>query len=79
MGKVSGDMRGGVVNLSKGTRWGYKVKLKVRVPGKEVSVTGKGKELLSALDEAYAKSARRIRKHYERLGSKKSRSRKKGE
>jgi len=73
LGKVGKSSQKGVVKLSKGDRWGYKVQMVMKLPGREMMVTGKGKELLSALDEAYAKSARIIRKYYERLRKKRRR------
>lgn len=75
LGKVGKDSPRGVVKLSKGDRWGYKVQMAVKVPGREMMVTGKGKELLSALDSAYAKGARIIRKYYEKMNRKRRKRR----
>jgi len=65
--RVGSDLKKGVVRLSRGERWGYKVKVEVNLPGKDVAVEGRGKELLSALDEAHHKAARVVRKYFERL------------
>lgn len=67
LARVGSDLKRGVVRLSKGERWGYKVRVDLKLPGKDVAVEGRGRSMLSALDEAYCKAARIIRKNYERL------------
>jgi len=59
---VSSDLRQGVVNLSKGERWGYKVKVDLRIPGKDVIAQGGDKDLLSAVDTVVGKLKRGLRK-----------------
>lgn len=67
---VREDLKKGVVRISKRSRWGYKVKMEVKLPGKDVAVEGKDKELLSAVDEAYHKASRIVRKYFEKLREK---------
>jgi len=67
LSSVRSELRSGLVRLSKGPRWGYKVKVDLKLPGKKISVVGRGKELLSAIDEAYERSARITRKYYEKM------------
>lgn len=74
--RVGGDLRKGMVTMSKGERWGYRVRVGLKLPGKKLVVEGRGKELLSAVDEAYHKSSRRVRKYYERLQERKTKVRK---
>jgi ribosomal subunit interface protein len=64
---VSSDLRQGMVELSKGERFGYRVKAIFKVPGKAVVAEGQSKTLLSAVDVAYGKAAREIRTYLERL------------
>lgn len=64
---VREDLVDGVVRIAKRSRWGYKVKMEVKLPGKEVVAEGKDKELLTAIDRAYHKVERMVRKHLERL------------
>lgn len=64
---VSSDLREGVVKLSRGERFGYRVRTIFRVPGREVVAEGQSKTLLSAVDVAYARAAREIRKYLERV------------
>lgn len=59
---VSSDLRQGVVNLSKGERWGYRVKVDLRIPGKDVIAQGNDKNLLSAVDLVVDKLKRGLRK-----------------
>lgn len=68
--KVGSDLKMGRVKLSKGARWGYKVGVNVRFPGREVRAEGRAKELLSAVDKASAKAARIVRKHFDKLQDK---------
>ena len=68
---VKDDFHTGVVRVLKGERWGYRVRVDVKLPGKEVVAEGRSKTLLSAVDEAYYKSSRIIRKYFEKLKDKK--------
>lgn len=67
---VSADLKKGFVRLSKGDRWGYKVKMGIKIPGSEVVAEAKDKTLLSAVDTASSKLAREVRKRLERLKEK---------
>lgn len=67
---VSEDLKIGFVKLAKGDRWGYKVKIGIKVPGQEVVAEAKDATLLSALDKAYARLAREVRKRFDRLKEK---------
>lgn len=64
---VSSDLREGMVSLSRGERWGYRVKAIFKIPGREVVAEGRSKTLLSAVDLVYAKAAREIRKYLDRV------------
>jgi ribosomal subunit interface protein len=70
---VSSDLREGVIKLSKGDRFGYRVRAIFKIPGREVVAEGKSKTLLSAVDSAYAKAAREIRSYLERVRDKRKR------
>jgi ribosomal subunit interface protein len=70
LGRMKRKIETGFVTLSKGERWGYKVKTKIRLPGKEVVAEGKSETLLSAIDEAYAKTSRVVQKYLEKVKSK---------
>jgi len=59
---VSSDLREGVVKLSKGERWGYKVKVDLKIPGKDVIAESQDSELLSAVDGVVAKLKRGLLK-----------------
>ncbi|MFZ2199817.1 MAG: HPF/RaiA family ribosome-associated protein, partial [Microgenomates group bacterium] len=63
----------GFVKLSKGERWGYKVKTMLRLPGKEIVAEGQSETLLSAIDDVYAKASRGIKQYLERMKDKKHR------
>lgn len=67
LGKMKSRLERGFVTLSRGERWGYKVKTVFRLPGKEIVAEGKSKTLLSAIDRAYDKASREVRKYLERL------------
>jgi len=67
---VKEELRSGLVRLSKGPRWGYMVKVDLKLPGKEISVVGRGKELLTAIDRAYERVARITRKYYDKMKKK---------
>ena len=47
---VSSDLREGVVKLSKGDRFGYKVKVDLKIPGKDVLAESSDNNLLTAVD-----------------------------
>jgi ribosome-associated translation inhibitor RaiA len=70
LGRMKSRVESGFVTLSKGERWGYKVKTMFRLPGKEIIVEGKSKTLLSAIDEAYAKASREVKNYLERIKKK---------
>ena len=67
LGRMKSKLEKGFVTLSKGERWGYKVKTIFRLPGKEIIAEGKSETLLSAIDQAYAKASREVQKYLERL------------
>lgn len=73
LGRMKSKIESGFVTLSKGERWGYKVKTIFRLPGQKVVVEGKSETLLSAIDDAYSKAAREIKQHIERLKDHKKR------
>lgn len=52
---VSSDLRAGVVKLSRGERWGYKVKVDLKIPGKDVIAESQDTDLLSAVDSVVDK------------------------
>lgn len=70
LGRMKSRVESGFVTLSKGDRWGYKVKTMFRLPGKEIIAEGKSKTLLSAIDEAYAKASREVKSYLERIKNK---------
>lgn len=51
---VSSDLRG-VVKLSKGERWGYRVKVDLKIPGKDVVAESTDVSLLNAVDDTVNK------------------------
>lgn len=59
---VSSDLRAGVVKLSKGERWGYRVKVDLKIPGKDVIAESQNTDLLSAVDGVVAKLKRGLQK-----------------
>ncbi len=63
---VSSDLRRGIVNLAKGERWGYKVKVDLQIPGKDVLAEGRDSNLLSAVDEVVQKLAKGLTKRREK-------------
>lgn len=73
MGRMRSRVESGFVVLSRGARWGYKVKAKFRLPGREVVAEGEGRTLLSAIDEAYERTSREVKKYLERIKSKRQR------
>lgn len=75
LGRMKSKVESGFVTLSKGERWGYKVKTMFRLPGREIVAEGKSETLLSAIDDAYAKTSRAVQKYLERLKDKKKRVR----
>lgn len=52
---ISSDLRAGVVRLSKGPRWGYRVKVDLKIPGKDVVAEGQDNNLLTAVDQVLNK------------------------
>jgi len=75
LGSMKSKLEKGFVTLSKGERWGYKVKAMFRLPGKEIVAEGESKTLLSAIDEAYAKSSSEVKRHLEKIKDKKKHAR----
>jgi ribosome-associated translation inhibitor RaiA len=73
LGRMKSRVDSGFVTLSKGERWGYKVKTMFRIPGREVVVEGKSATLLSAIDEAYDKASAIVRKYLDKIQTKKKR------
>lgn len=71
LGRMKSRVESGFVKLSKGERWGYKVKTMFRIPGKEIVAEGKSKTLLSAIDLAYDKASSAVRKYLDRIQNKK--------
>ena len=67
LGRMRGKIDRGFVTLSRGERWGYRVKTMFRLPGKEIVAEGKSKTLLSAIDLTYGKAAKEVRQYLERL------------
>lgn len=67
LGRMRGKIDRGFVTLSRGERWGYRVKTMFRLPGKEIVAEGKSKTLLSAIDLTYGKAAKEVRRYLERL------------
>lgn len=63
---VSSDLRQGMVNLARGERWGYRVKVDLKIPGKDVVAEGRDKELLTAVDQVINKLQQGLRKKIER-------------
>lgn len=73
LGRMKSKLENGFVTLSRGERWGYKVKTMFRLPGKEIVAEGKSETLLSAIDQTYDKATREVRKYLERLKDRKKR------
>lgn len=71
LGRMKSKIESGFVTLSKGERWGYKVKTIFRLPGQKVVVEGRSETLLSAIDEVYSKAVREVKQHLERLKDRK--------
>lgn len=67
LGKMKSKLERGFVTLSKGERWGYKVKTMFRLPGKEIVAEGKSETLLSAIDRAYDKASREVQKYLDKV------------
>lgn len=63
---VSADLRSGVVKLSRGERFGYRVKVDLKIPGKDVIAEAQDTELLSAVDGVVAKLKKGLVKKAER-------------
>ena len=73
LGRMRGKIDKGFVTLSRGERWGYRVKTMFRLPGREIVAEGRSKTLLSAIDQVYAKVSRETRKYLEKLRDRKKR------
>lgn len=73
VGRLRSNLQTGYVKLSKGDRWGYKVKTMLRLPGKEIVAESKGETLLSAIDQVYTKASREIKNYLERIKEKRKR------
>jgi len=67
---VSNELRSGFVQMAKGDKWGYKVKMGLKLPRQEVVAEAKEETLLSAIDRAYGRLAREVRKRLERYKDK---------
>ncbi|GAB4026417.1 MAG: hypothetical protein Fur0011_2090 [Candidatus Microgenomates bacterium] len=63
---ISSDLRAGVVKLSKGERWGYRVKVDLKIPGKDVIAESQNTDLLSAVDRVVDKLKSGLIKKHER-------------
>ncbi len=73
LGRMRNKIERGFVTLSKGERWGYKVKTMFRLPGREIVAEGKSDTLLSAIDQAYDKASREVQKYLDKLRDRKKR------
>ena len=73
VGRFRSKLQTGFVKLSKGERWGYKVKTMFRLPGKEIVAEGKSETLLSAIDDVYGKASREIKRYLEKIKDKRKR------
>lgn len=71
LGRMKGKIERGFVTLSRGERWGYKVKTILHLPGKEIVAEGKSETLLSAIDAAYGKVVAEVRKYLDRIKNRK--------
>lgn len=67
LGRMRDKIGTGFVKMSRGERWGYKVKTMFHLPGREIVVEGKSETLLSAIDKAYDRASREIRQYLERM------------
>ncbi len=67
---VSSDLRQSIVALSKGERWGYKVKVDLKIPGRDVVAEGKDKQLLTAVDQVINKLQQGLKKRIGRARDK---------
>lgn len=63
---VSSDLREGMIRLSKGERWGYRVKVDLKIPGKDVIAEAKDGNLLTAVDAVVRKLQNALRKKMKR-------------
>lgn len=73
LGRMKSRVESGFVILSRGERWGYKVKTMFRVPGRAIIAEGKSETLLSAIDKAYDKASSEVKRYLERIKDKRSR------
>ena len=72
-GRMKKSVNSGFVTLSRGERWGFRVKTMFRLPGKEIVAEGRSKTLLSAIDETYAKAAKAVKSYLEKVKDKNKR------
>ena len=70
VGSLRSKLQTGFVWLSRGDRFGYKVKVGLHLPGKEVVAEGKSETLLSAIDQAYMRAAREIKNYLDQIREK---------
>lgn len=70
LGRMKSRVESGFITLSRGDRWGYKVKTMFRLPGKEIFAESKSNTLLNAIDEAYAKATREAKSYLEKIKEK---------
>lgn len=71
LGRMKDKIETGFVTLSKGERWGYKVKTMFHVAGKDIVAEGKDRTLLSAIDNAYAKTAKEVQRYLDKIKDRK--------
>jgi len=68
LGNVAEDFRVGFLRIKKRPRWGYRVSLRIRLPGnKEVFAEARAKELLDAVDQVKDQIERQLVKFFEKL------------
>jgi ribosome-associated translation inhibitor RaiA len=70
LGRMKSRVESGFITLSRGERWGFKVKTIFRLPGKDIIAEGRSRTLLSAIDEAYAKTSRAVKNYLEKIKGK---------
>lgn len=73
LGRMRDKISQGFVTISRGERWGYRVKTMFRLRGQDIVAEGKSKTLLSAIDEAYGKAAGEVRRYLGKLRDKRKR------
>jgi len=70
LGRVKEDFHAAVIKILKGDRFGYRVKVDMKLPGKELVVESKAAKLLDAVDLAQNKANRVVRKYLEKIKDK---------